>query len=125
MAGRKSETGGSSISSILWLVVIAAAGYMLWNVAPVYMDHYSFQDKILEFARVPRTENPDEVILNRLMKEVRERRLNEYITPASFSIRTLETSRLIKVNYQRTVKILPGMQKTLKLNMEVDSPIPY
>jgi deoxyribose-phosphate aldolase len=58
---RHAEQGEGRIGSLLFLVVLAAAGYAAWNVAPLYIANYSMKDKMLEVARQPRSTNDEKV----------------------------------------------------------------
>ncbi len=50
----RSERGEGRLGGFIVLALIVAAAYAAWNVAPVYMDHYGFVDKVNEIARTPR-----------------------------------------------------------------------
>jgi hypothetical protein len=120
----RKEEGEGKLGTIFWLAVFAAFIYASWNVAPVYFDHYGFTDKMQEIARTPHYRAPtDERIMDMLMKEVRERRLMEWIRPANFKISTVETSRQINLHYERTVDVLPGWRHTFKFNFTADQPL--
>jgi hypothetical protein len=122
--GRNGERGEGQISSFLTLAVIVALGWAAWNVAPIYIDHYSFQDKVIEIARTPVYKaRTDEKILDMLMKEVRERRLNDWIDRNNFQILTTETSRRITVTYARPAKVLPGWEQAFHLRIDADQPL--
>jgi hypothetical protein len=124
MASRKNERGGSTISNIVWLLGLAAALYAVWNVAPVYFDHYSFKDKVDELCRLDRFRNTDEQIMEKVLKEVRERKLTDYITRPNIQIRTLETSRSIRIDYERSAPLLPGVSpKKFRFSVLSDQPL--
>jgi hypothetical protein len=118
------ERGEGKIGTIIFLLLIAGVGYAAWNVGPAYMDHYDFVDKVNEICRTPKYKAPtDEKILDMLMKEVRNRRLDEWIGRNSFKISTVETGRRISLSYEREVKILPSMKKKLKFEFTADQPL--
>ena len=122
--GRKSERGDGKLGGLILLVVIAAVGLAAWNVVPVYFDHYDFIDKVNEICRTPRYRAPtDERILELLMKEVRERRIDAWIGPRSFKISTTDTSRRINLYYEREAQILPGWKKAFKFDFQSDQPL--
>ena len=125
MPGRTSERGEGKLSGFIWLVVLIAAAYAAWNVAPVYIDNYSLKDKMNEIARAPRGTNTDEKLQDQLMKYVRENRLDAYIQKGSFKISTLDTSRRITVEYARSVDVLPGWTKVLTFSNQADQPLIY
>ena len=120
----RNERGEGNMSSFIFLIVVIAAAFAAWNVAPVYMDHYSFVDKVNEIARTPRYRAPtDEKIMDMLMKEVRERRIDTWVRPQSFRISTTETSRRINLNYEREAQVLPGWKKLFKFTFQADQPL--
>jgi hypothetical protein len=90
----------------------------------LYLDHYDFVDKVNEIARTPKYKVPtDDKVADLVMKEVRERRLDEYIAKANISIATTETSRRIEISYERTAKVLPGWERTFEFNIHADQPL--
>ena len=91
------EKGEARISSILWLLVLIGFGYATWHIGPIYFAGYSLVDKMNEMARAPKYNHPDEKIVDNLMKEVRERRLDPYIYRSDFKVVTLDHSRRISV----------------------------
>lgn len=123
MQSRK-ERGEGKLGGIIALALIFGAAYAAWNVAPAYMDHYDFVDKINEICRTPRYKAPtDDKIIEMLMKEVRNRRLTDWIGPSSFRVSTVETGRRITLTYEREVNLLPGMKKKLKFDFTSDQPL--
>jgi hypothetical protein len=121
--GRGNERGEGRLASLFWLAVLVAVGYALWNVVPVYLDNYSFKDKMNEIARSPRGTVTDDAIREMLAKEVRERRLDPYIQRSCFRVSTLETSRRISCSYERTEQVLPGFNWTFHFDNDVDQPL--
>jgi hypothetical protein len=120
----KGERGEAQLSNYIALVVIVALAWAAWNVAPLYLDHYDFQDKINEIARTLRFRaRNDEVIMDMLMKEVRERRLGEWIGRENFTVNTTDTSRRIILTYERSTKVLPGWEKTFEFTIQADQPL--
>ncbi len=120
---RTRETGESKgFSGIISLAVFAAFCLALWNVAPPYMADYSLGDKMRELCRLTKALNPDEEIREKLMKVVREERLEEFINKPMFVITTRENSRRIVLEYQREIQILPGWKRLFKYSHNVDQP---
>ena len=118
------ERGEGKLGGLIALALIFGAGYAAWHVAPAYMDHYDFVDKVNEICRTPRYKAPDdEKIIDMLMKEVRNRRLDTWIGPNSFRVSTVDTGRRITLSYEREVQILPGMKKNLKFSFTADQPL--
>jgi hypothetical protein len=122
---RKGEKGEGKLGGLILLVVVLAVGLAAWNVAPAYLEHYDFIDKVNEICRTPKykVRGGDEGIMKMLTDEVRKRRLGEWIGPESFTISTVETSRQIQLYYEREVEILPGWKKTLKFEFTADQPL--
>jgi hypothetical protein len=121
---RTAERGEGRLGGLILLVLLLAMGLAAWNLVPVYWDHYDFKDKVNEICRAPRYKaRTDDAIMEMLMKEVRERRLSEWIGPESFEISTTETSRQIHVHYERTVEVLPGYKRTLVFDYTSDQPL--
>jgi hypothetical protein len=121
---RRGERGEGRTGSIVSLILLAAVIYAAWNVAPVYIDHYGFTDKVVEICRTPKYRAPtDERILDMLIKEVRERRLETWITRASFRVSTTDTSRRIQLYYERQAKVLPGWTRVFKFEFQADQPL--
>ena len=123
---RTAEKGEGKVGGLVVLVLVAALGLAAWNVAPAYLDHYDFVDKVNEICRAPRhvtRKGGDDVIRKMLMDEVKKRRLEEWIGPESFTVSTIDTGRQIQLYYEREVEILPGWTKTLKFDYVADQPL--
>ena len=122
---RHGQRGEGGVQGFIWLAVFALALYAGWNVIPVYISNYNFADKVNQIARSPRGTVKDEMILEMLMKEVRENRLDPYIERSCFKIATLETSRRITCDYERLEKVLPGVTHTFHFSLNADQPLIY
>jgi hypothetical protein len=121
---RKGERGAAQLSSLISLVALVALGWAAWNIAPVYMDHYDFQDKVNEIARTPKYRVPtDDKVIDMVMKEVRERRLDPWIARANVVVITTDTSRRISISYEREANVLPGWEKIFPLEINADQPL--
>ena len=118
-----SEKGEARLSSIIWFLALVAFGYAVWHVAPTYIAGYNLVDKMNEMARAPKYNHTDEKILDLLMKEVRERRLEKYIVRSDFKVQTYENSRRIQVEYDVPLEVLPGFKRTFHFKHEADQPI--
>jgi hypothetical protein len=120
---RTRERGESKgFSGILSLAALAAFGMALWNVAPPYMSDYTLGDSMRELCRLNRALNPDDEIREKLMKIVREEKLDAYINKPMFIITTRDTSRRIQLEYQREIQILPGWKRIFKYSHDLDQP---
>ena len=118
------ERGSAQLSSILSLIAIVALALAAWNVGPLYFDHYDFQDKVNEICRTPKYRaRTDEAIIDMVMKEVRERRLGEYIGKGNIQVSTTDTSRQINIYYERLGKVLPGWDRTFVFEIKSDQPL--
>jgi hypothetical protein len=122
---RAGERGEGKLAGLIWLAILAAAAYAVWNVAPVYIDNYALKDKMNEIARAPRGTTSDEKVLDMLMRYVRDERLDPYIQRSMFKISTVETSRRIVLEYEREAEIVPGWKKTFVFSEQVDQPLIY
>jgi hypothetical protein len=121
---RNAERGAAQLSSIISLLALIALAYAAWNGIPVAFDHFDFKDKVNEIARTPKYKAPtDERIIEMILKEVRERRLSPYIARGNISVSTTDTSRVIEIFYERTVKLLPGWERTFELTIKADQPL--
>jgi hypothetical protein len=121
----RTERGEGQRSSVIWLVVIAAAIYAGWNIVPIYVSNYTLADKVNQLARTPRGSIKDDALADLIMKEVRENYLDAYIEKSCFHIQTLETSRRITCEYERTEKVLPGINHTFHFTLAADQPLIY
>jgi len=119
---RPGERGEGRMSSIVALAAFLAFCMAVWNVAPVYMADYVIADRMVEICRIGRGGNPDDAIMERLLKAVREERLEEYIDRYNFKIETRDSSRRITLEYDRTFKVIFGWQRTVHFSHQVDEP---
>jgi hypothetical protein len=122
---QRREKGEGRLAGVLWLLGFAGLAYAGWNLFPVYFANYSLQDKMIEVARLGRTVNPDEKILDILMKEVRDLDLTPYVQRSDFRILSEEQRRRISVAYDRDAMVLPGWKKNFRFNIEVDQPLVF
>ena len=121
---RKGERGAAQLSSIISLLALLALAWAAWNVGPMYFENYDFADKVNEIARTPKYRAPTEdKIRDLLTKEIRERRLDEFIARDNISIITTDTSRRIEISYERTAKVLPGWERTFEFVINADQPL--
>ena len=120
----RSERGEGRVQSLIWLGVFALAIYAAWNVVPVYIDNYSLADKVNQICRTPKSMN-DEQLLDMLVKEVKENRLDGFIQRSCFKITTLDTSRRINCDYEREGKVLPGWNRTFRFSISADQPLVF
>jgi len=129
LAGRnemdsRKERGEGKLGGFIFLGLIIALAWAAWNVAPVYFNEYDLQDKINEIGRTPRYRaNTDEKVIDMLMKEVRERRLDTWIRRENFTVSTTETSRRIILRYERPAEVLPGWKRVFKFDFTSDQPL--
>ena len=123
---RSAEKGEGKLGGLILLVVLLAAGFAAWHIVPVYFDHYDYLDKVNEICRAPRhvtMRGGDETVMKMLMDEANKRRLDEWIGPENFTIRTTDRGRTIDLYYEREVEVLPGWKKTFKFEYRADQPI--
>jgi hypothetical protein len=121
---RDKERGETQFSGVISLLAIVALAWAAWNIGPLYYEHYDFQDKVNEICRTPKYKaNTDEKVIDLVMKEVRERRLDEFIARSNILVRTTDFSRQITITYERTAKPLPGWEKTFEFTIKADQPL--
>jgi hypothetical protein len=123
VAQRHRERGEGRIGTLIGLLMLGAFGYAVFHVGPVFVADYGFKDKMNELARVNRGTWPDEKIVDLLMKETRDRGLDDVIQRTDIKIHTVESSRRIYCEYDRTVKVLPGWEKTFHFVDDVEQPL--
>jgi len=117
------EHGKGEIGNIIGILVLAACGMLIYNVGPVYWNNYQFADKLNELARLSRYQNPDEVVMQKIMTQAHDFYLDDYLKPQQCKINTGEHSRRIECAYERTVKVLPGFTHVFKFNLSADQPL--
>jgi hypothetical protein len=120
---RRNEAGEGKLGSIIWLLVLVGVGMAIWNVGPVYMANYTFNDKLNQIARSPRYRATDERIMNDIMKAVSEEKLENFVTRQSCKVNTMETRRTIACAYERTVNVFPGWTHTFQFKNDADQPL--
>jgi len=121
---RTRERGEGNFGTILLFVLLAAVGLAAWNLIPVYYTHYDFTDKVEDICRTPRYKLRTEgAMMDMLMKEVVALKLDDWIGPANFEIRTTDTYRQILLYYERDVQILPGWKRTFKFDYTAEQPL--
>ena len=123
---RTRETGSARLSSAIFFLLLAAAGYAGFHVVPVIYDHYDLVDKVNEVCRTPRYQirgDADEYLRNQLMKEVDLRNMGEWIGPESFKITTSPHNRRINLYYERKTIILPKVSHTFKWDFTAEQPL--
>ncbi len=120
----RNERGEGKVGGFIFLGLMIALAWAAWNVAPVYLNHYDLVDKVNEIGRTPRYKAPtEEKVLDMLMKEVRERRLDTWIGRENFSVSTTETGRRIILIYERQAEVLPGWKRVFRFDFTSDQPL--
>jgi hypothetical protein len=92
------ERGEVRLSSLVMLVLFAAAGLAAWNVIPIYYANYSFSDKMVEVCRRPKYNNSDDEILKALEKEARALDLQDYINARTCRVQTSDFRRRLEAH---------------------------
>jgi hypothetical protein len=123
MTDRRGERGEGKLGSIVGLLVFVAVCLAAWNVAPVYIANYSFQDKLNEFARSPKGMMSDERIMEEVMKEASRQKIDTYVGRQQCAVTTRENSRQIECAYERQVEILPGWRHVFSFRPKADQPL--
>ena len=121
---RTRERGDSRVSTMIFFALLIAFGIAAWNLIPVFYAHYDFTDKVEEICRTPRYKaRTNEALMDMLMKEVDRHKLDPYIGPRNFEIRTSDAYRQISVYYEREVQILPGWKRLFKFDYTSEQPL--
>lgn len=102
------EHGGSKVSMLFWLAVMAAVIYALVNAGPVYFADFQLKDELQEICRMGRSRQGDGPVRERVQSAIRDNGLTGYLNPGSCKIVTVTTSRSISCTYEREVRWLPG-----------------
>ena len=121
--GARSQRGEGRFGTIVGILLFAAVAFAVWNVAPVYYANYEFADKMIEIARTPRFRATDDKVMDLLMKEAAEQRINGYLNRQSCRIETQDAFRRIRCEYQREVEILPGWKHVFQFKNATDQPL--
>ena len=81
--GRETREGEGKLGGIIFLALVAALALAAWNVAPVYLEHYDFEDKVNEICRDARStrRRATRSIMEMLMKEVASAGIDQWIGP--------------------------------------------
>jgi hypothetical protein len=108
----KGEAGKGRLATLFWLALLAAVGYAVISVGPLYRDNWLLQDKLETIARTPRSQRADAAIAKGLRDAIKEAGLEDYLQEHDFRVITAEVSRTIAVEYDREANILPGMPHT-------------
>jgi hypothetical protein len=119
----ESESGKGRMGTVVGLLLFAAVGWLLWNVVPVFYANYEFRDKMIDIARTPRYRANDDKIMDLLMKEASELRINAYVTRSACRIETQEQYRRIRCTYSREVEVLPGYKHVFAFDNVADQPL--
>jgi hypothetical protein len=119
------QRGEGRIGAIIGWIVFLAIGYAAWQLVPVYFNNYAFKDKMVEVARrhpgLPT--GSDQAILDTLVKEQRERNLQDYFAPGDIKIQTEPTRRRIYLKYIREVEVLPNYKRKITFENDVEMPL--
>jgi hypothetical protein len=121
---RMSERGDTRLGTLIFFALLIAVGLAAWNLIPVYYEHYDFTDAVEEICRTPvyKARTP-QAIKDMLMKEVRQRELEQWVKPQSFQISRTDRNRTIRVNYDREVNVLPGWKKVIRFEYKAEQPL--
>jgi hypothetical protein len=120
---RSNERGGSRISTLFWLAVLAAVLYAAWNAGPVYFANFQFNDRLQEVARTPKSNKGEAVVVENLTRAIKEYELQDYLSTSDCLVTTGETSRTITCAYEREVKFLPGYKRVIQFNNKAVGPL--
>ena len=102
---RTSEKGEGKLGTLILFALLIAVGLAAWNLIPIYYAHYDFTDAMEEVCRTPRykARNP-QAIRDMLIREVRQRELEQWITADKFQISETDRNRRIHRHSARAAK---------------------
>jgi hypothetical protein len=118
----RTERGEGKFGGLVSLAIFLAFCWAVFNVAPIYMANYQLGDKLLEVCRLHKGLNPDDKIKDLVLTAVRENGLTGFISKEDVKVETRENARRIRIEYQRTAKVLPGWTRTFTFKHDVDQP---
>ena len=111
----------AATAKIALFAIFAVAAF---NVLPVYIADYSLHDEMIQIARRPNIGNePEKETVDRVMDEVIELELEEYINPTQIKVTMHTATREIRLSYSREVTILPHWTRTFKFDHDVNERI--
>jgi hypothetical protein len=116
---RSGERGSSRLSTLFWLLVLAALVYAAWNAGPAYVANFRFKDTLEDIARVPPGPTSDRVVQERIDRAINELDLREFLKPGDCQASREEMSRTITCDYSREVQFLPGYRRTVLFRNKV------
>jgi hypothetical protein len=119
----ESENGKGRLGTIVGLLLLAAVVWVIWNVVPVYYANYQFADRMIDIARTPTYRANDTKIMDLLMKEAADLRINSFVNRAACSVETQAQYRKIRCSYEREVEVFPGYKHIFKFDNFADQPL--
>jgi len=101
---RSGELGAVSIKTILMLVALVAAAFVVIKIAPVYVDERQITFKVDDLANKSAVRNSKEADIEKAIEAIRK----EYELPEnSINIVSREAGRVqISLTYQKTIDLL-------------------
>jgi hypothetical protein len=116
---RSGERGSSRLSTLFWLLVLAALVYAAWNAGPAYVANFRFKDSLEDIARLPPGPASERAVQERIDRTIRELELREFVAPGDCKASMEEMSRTITCDYSREVQFLPGYRRTVLFRNKV------
>jgi hypothetical protein len=109
---RRGERGKGRISTVFWLLVVAALVYAGYYAGPAFVEDYQFRDSLDDISRTGLVRDHEQVVRDRVEKAIKELKLNQYLSLSSCRITMEETTRTIFCEYNREIQFLPGIRRT-------------
>jgi hypothetical protein len=97
-------------------VVLANAG---WRVGSAYLNHYRFEDKILEAVQYRGTKTDDQ-IRQRILELATE--FDVPVTEDALTVRRETTHTIVEGSYSEDVDLFPGYAHTFPFTVHLDVP---
>jgi len=97
------ERGGARLKAVIWLLILAAAGYVAYKLVPIYLANYQLQDKLQTEARFSTVNRrSDEELRNIIFREIEDRDIPAHRE----DIKILENSpRVVRLSVDYTVDV--------------------
>ena len=104
----------------LALAAVLVAVAAISRVVPPYVDHFLLRDDVAAVARAPVASDAE--VRDRLAHQVAARRMRHLLDPDRCDVSSRPPWRRITCDYQVSVSLLPGVDRTLAFRIDVEQP---
>lgn len=120
-AGRfLNNRGKASLSTLVWILILAVAGYAAYKFAPPYVSHYMLKTEVENEAKVAHMYTDDLIVKHILKKAVSWR------VPIEVEDIYVERSGSyinVSIDYIDVVDLVGGYTKELQFSIRVEEPL--